>query len=62
MNNVISINERIYATKISDLLYYAYESKNQRLIALAAALATKAINNGITSADLLKAEQEIYGN
>ncbi|MCY1307997.1 hypothetical protein D9M70_579720 [compost metagenome] len=62
MSNVISLDERLYAARISDLLFYAYEKQDQRLIALAASLATKAINHGITQSDLLQAEQEIYGS
>lgn len=59
MSNVIDLSERLYAARIADLLYFAYESRNPAKIATAAALATKAIESGVTADEIAQAELSV---
>lgn len=59
MSNVISLQERQFAARISDLLYFAYESGNPQLIKATANLATKAIEQGVTADEIAEVERNV---
>lgn len=59
MSNIVSLIERQFASRICDLLYFAYESKNPRFIELASALATKSIGTGVTESEICEVEQQL---
>lgn len=59
MSNVVSLLEHQFAARICDLLYFAYESGNPKFIELAAALATKSVNLGVSDSEICEVEQQL---
>lgn len=62
MSNLISLDsfrEKQFASRLADILYFAYESENPRFIKLAIDLCSKAINASVTDTEIQEVERQL---
>ncbi|MCP1496198.1 hypothetical protein J2Y86_000905 [Pseudomonas migulae] len=62
MSNIINFHdfrENQFASRLADILYSAYESKNPQFMKLAIDLCTKARDHGVSDSEIKSVEHQI---